>query len=97
MSEVDLEGSIEAILMVIDEPVTQTVLAQILDRPVAEINSALSKLEVSYEERGFQLRQVNGGWRFYSRPEYASVVERFVLDGQQSRLTQAALETLAVL
>lgn len=97
MSEVDLEGSIEAILMVIDEPVTQTVLAQILDRPVAEINSALSKLEASYEERGFQLRQVNGGWRFYSRPEYASVVERFVLDGQQSRLTQAALETLAVI
>ena len=97
MSEVDLEGSIEAILMVIDEPVTETVLAQILDRPIADINSALNKLEVSYEARGFQLRQVNGGWRFYSRPEYASVVERFVLDGQQSRLTQAALETLAVI
>lgn len=97
MSEVDLEGSIEAILMVIDEPVTELTLGQILDKPIEQINAALLKLESSYEERGFQLRQINGGWRFYSRPEFASVVERFVLDGQQSRLTQAALETLAVI
>ena len=48
------------------------------------------------ERRGFELREVAGGWRFYTRPEHAEVVERFVLDGQQARLTQAALETLAV-
>ncbi len=97
MSEVDLEGSIEAILMVIDEPVTELTLAQILGKPIDQITSSLLKLETSYETRGFQLRQINGGWRFYSRPEFAPVVERFVLDGQQSRLTQAALETLAVI
>jgi segregation and condensation protein B len=97
MSEVELEGSIEAILMVIDEPVTELTLAQVLERPVDEIATALAKLQSGYEQRGFHLRQINGGWRYYSRPEYSAVVERFVLDGQQSRLTQAALETLAVI
>jgi segregation and condensation protein B len=97
MSELDLEGSIEAILMVVDEPVTEMTLAHVLEHPIEEITSALARLEGGYEERGFCLRQVNGGWRFYSRPEFSSVVEKFVLDGQQSRLTQAALETLAVI
>jgi segregation and condensation protein B len=57
----------------------------------------LLALEGSYEERGFSLRKINGGWRFYSHPSYSAVVEKFVLDGQQSRLTQAALETLSVI
>ena len=59
---------------------------------------ALDGLAAEYAEqgRGFDLRNVAGGWRFYTREEYAAVVERFVLDGQQARLTQAALETLAV-
>jgi len=51
----------------------------------------------SFEGRGFELKKINGGWRFYSHPDQSSVVERFVLDGQQNRLTQAALETLAVI
>ena len=88
---------IEAILMVVDEPVTEIVLAQVLERPVEEIEAALLVLEGSYEERGFSLRKINGGWRFYSHPSYSTVVEKFVLDGQQSRLTQAALETLSVI
>ena len=97
MSDRELESSIEAILMVIDEPVTEEILAKVLERTVDEITGALETLIGRYEEHGFELRQIMGGWRFYSRPEYSVVVERFVLDGQQSRLTQAALETLAVI
>lgn len=97
MSNRELEHSIEAILMVIDEPVTEETLAKVLDSSVEEIATALDTLVASYESNGFELRRISGGWRFYSRPEYSAVVERFVLDGQQSRLTQAALETLAVI
>lgn len=96
MSEGELERSIEAILMVVDEPVTELTLAQVLGEPVDLISSTLEQLVTSYTEHGFELRAINGGWRFYSRGEYSDAVERFVLDGQQSRLTQAALETLAV-
>ena len=97
MSNSELERSIEAILMVVDEPVSDLILAQVLDQSVDLVQAAISSLLTQYDERGFELRQINGGWRFYSRAEYASAVERFVLDGQQSRLTQAALETLAVI
>jgi len=97
MSNVELERCIEAILMVVDEPVTETVLAQILDKPVEEIEATLAHLVTSYDERGFVLQKISGGWRFYSHPDYSLVVEKFVLDGQQSRLTQAALETLSVI
>lgn len=94
----DLFGPIEAIMMVVDEPLPALTLAQVLGRPVPEVEEALQKLSESYtaEGRGFDLRQVGGGWRFYTREQYAEVVERFVLDGQQAKLTQAALETLAV-
>ena len=94
MSNVEVERSIEAILMVVDEPVTEVVLAQVLERTVEEVEAALAVLESSYDERGFSLRKINGGWRFYSHPAYSAAVEKFVLDGQQSRLTQAALETI---
>jgi segregation and condensation protein B len=93
----ELHRSIEAILMVVDEPVSETTLATILEHTVEEVEGALTELVNSYEGRGFELKKINGGWRFYSHPDQASVVERFVLDGQQSRLTQAALETLAVI
>lgn len=96
MSNVEVDRSIEAILMVVDEPVTELTLAQVLERPVEEIEEALARLSQSYEDRGFALKKIGGGWRFYSHPGLAAVVERFVLDGQQSRLTQAALETLSV-
>ena len=97
MSNPEVERSIEAILMVVDEPVSEVILAQVLEKPVEEIESALLALEASYDERGFALKKISGGWRFYSDPQYSAVVEKFVLDGQQSRLTQAALETLAVI
>lgn len=96
MSNVEVDRSIEAILMVVDEPVTELTLAQVLERTVDEIDAALARLSQSYENRGFALKKIGGGWRFYSHPDLAGVVERFVLDGQQSRLTQAALETLSV-
>jgi segregation and condensation protein B len=64
---------------------------------IDEVVAALENLSASYEGRGFELRTVAGGWRFYSHPDCASAVEKFVLDGQQNRLTQAALETLAVI
>ncbi|MGL5910473.1 MAG: SMC-Scp complex subunit ScpB [Phycicoccus sp.] len=94
-----IPGAVEAVLMVVDEPVTTAALATVLEQPVPDIEVALAGLEEGYaaQNRGFTLRQVGGGWRMYSRHEYAPVVERFVLDGQQARLTQAALETLAVI
>ena len=69
-----------------------------LEEPTGRIEATLRSLAEEYTGtgRGFELRQVAGGWRLYTRGEYASYVERFVLDGQQIRLTQAALETLAV-
>ncbi|MFI6707192.1 SMC-Scp complex subunit ScpB [Nonomuraea sp. NPDC050478] len=94
----ELKPALEAILMVVDEPVREVTLAQVLERPTHEVAAALRELSAEYEAsaRGFDLRQVAGGWRYYSRPAYAPLVERFVRDGQQARLTQAALETLAV-
>jgi segregation and condensation protein B len=93
-----LRASLEAIMLVADEPVSEVVIAQVLERPRAEVAGALHDLAGSYtaEERGFDLREVAGGWRLYTREECAPVVERFVSDGQEVRLTQAALETLAV-
>lgn len=99
MPDRKIERSLEAILMVIDEPVTEILLAQVLEVPTEEIRTRLAALAKSYreEDRGFELREVAGGWRFYSHPDAASSVERFVLEGQQAKLTQAALETLAVI
>ncbi len=93
-----LRGSLEAILMVVDEPIGEERLAGVLDLPRAEVRGALRELADEYaaQGRGFDLRFVAGGWRFYTRAEFSEAVDRFVLDGQQSRLTQAALETLAV-
>jgi segregation and condensation protein B len=94
----ELAPSLEAVLMVADEPLDATILATAVGYPVDEVVAALEALAADYDEqgRGFELRQIAGGYRYYTREEYASVVEGFVLDGQQARLTQAALETLAV-
>jgi segregation and condensation protein B len=93
-----LRASVEAILLVADEPVPALVLAQVLERPTGEISALLRELAAEYaaEGRGFDLREIAGGWRFYTREECAPLVERFVSEGQEVRLTQAALETLAV-
>ncbi len=93
-----LRSSLEAIMLVADEPVSDVVIAQVLELPREEIAAVLTELAASYtaEGRGFDLREVAGGWRYYTRAEYAPVVERFVSDGQEVRLSQAGLETLAV-
>ena len=97
MSNTELQRSIEAILMVVDEPVTELTRASVLEVTVDENIVVLEHLSTSYDDRGFALKAINGGWRFYSHPDLSPVVEKFVLDGQQNRLTQAALETLAVI
>jgi segregation and condensation protein B len=93
-----LRAALEAVLLVVDEPIPEMVLAQVVERPTDEVLVTLRELAREYDEaaRGFELRQVSGGWRFYTRSSCAPYVERFVRDGQQARLTQAALETLAV-
>ena len=94
-----LRSAIEAILFVVDSPLTVAVLASALQRPVAEVERAVTALGVSYDERaaGIELREVAGGVRIYTRPDVAAYVEQFLQDGQRSRLSQAALETLAVI
>ncbi|MGB8651541.1 MAG: SMC-Scp complex subunit ScpB [Mycobacteriales bacterium] len=94
-----LPAVLEAVLLVTDEPVPAVVLAQVVERPTGEVESVLQQLAEDYaaRDRGFELRNVAGGWRLYTRADCAPFVERFVLDGQQARLTQAALETLAVI
>ncbi|MFV2011298.1 MULTISPECIES: SMC-Scp complex subunit ScpB [unclassified Micromonospora] len=94
----ELRAALEAIMLVIDEPVAEVVLAQVLEQPTDRIAAVLADLSAGYTAagHGFDLRRAAGGWRLYTRPEYAPYVERFVLDGQSARLTQAALETLAV-
>lgn len=98
IADLPLAGALEAILMVVDEPTTTVTLAQVTQRPEQDVETELKALANSYEEdgRGFELRQVAGGWRFYSSYRFAPVVERFIIDGQQARITQASLETLAV-
>jgi segregation and condensation protein B len=98
VAALELKPALEAVLMVVDEPATEDHLAKILGRPRRAVADALRELadEYAQQRRGFELRLIAGGWRYYTRAEYADAVESFVLDGQQARLTQAALETLAV-
>ena len=98
LAGLQLRGALEAVLLVVDEPADPTVIAQVLATPEPEVVAMLQALQAEYDEagRGFELREIAGGWRLYTRAEFAPYVERFVLEGQQARLTQAALETLAV-
>ena len=95
----DLRPALEAVLMVADQPLDHLTLAQAVGHPPPDVEKALADLAQEYDDsgRGFELRNVGGGWRYFTREAYAPAVERFVLDGQQARLTQAALETLAVI
>jgi len=92
-------SAIEAVLMVVEEPVTVEALASALEESPDEVALILEELAGEYDEqqRGFQLRRTSAGWRIYSRSDYAPVVERFVLEGQRAKLSKAALETLAVI
>jgi segregation and condensation protein B len=93
-----LGGILEAILLVVDEPVSEGLLAQVVELPTGEISAELARLAAEYRdtERGFELREVAGGWRLYTREEFAPYVERFIQGDAQTKLTQAALETLSV-
>ncbi|MBB5070716.1 SMC-Scp complex subunit ScpB [Saccharopolyspora gloriosae] len=94
-----LDSALEALLLVVDVPAGEELLADTLEQPVARIRTALQRLAQGYEqsERGIDLRRVGEGWRFYTRETYAPYVERYLLDGQRAKLTRAALETLAVI
>ncbi|WNM25913.1 SMC-Scp complex subunit ScpB [Demequina capsici] len=95
-----IRGALEAVLMVVGEPVPADQLAAAVETPVDQVVAVLHALRDEYADpgapRGFELREVDGGWRIYSSRLYADVVGRFVVEGQSSRLSQAALETLAV-
>lgn len=94
----DLIRAIEAIIMVATEPVEPSILAQLLEIPVETVIALASELAAAYEEagHGFQLARIAGGYRYQTHPDMAPYVERFVLDGQRSKLSGAALETLAI-
>lgn len=98
-----LDRAVEAILMVADEPQSLVSIASALDRPVAVVRQAVARLVDDYDgvgggvRRGFELREVAGGWRVYSRAEFDGVVRDFVITQNPSRLSQASLETLAVI
>lgn len=94
-----LKGPLEALLLVSSDPVSASQLASVLDATPGEVASLLAELKVEYEEanRGFQLREVAGGWRLFTHPAYHEQVEAFVLSWDTQRLSQAALETLAVI
>jgi segregation and condensation protein B len=101
---IDLDRAVEAILFVADEPQSVMHLATALGRPVAEVRDAIARLVDDCDgngtpgiRRGFELREVGGGWRYYVRGEYDTVVGDFVLTQTATRLSQAALETLAVI
>ncbi len=88
----------EALLMVADEPIPAGLCAQLLEVSQRDLDELADTLIAEYEaaDRGFVLRRVAGGYRFYSHPDMAAYVERFVLEGQSARLSNAALETMAI-
>jgi segregation and condensation protein B len=98
-TDADLEAALESLLLVVDSPAEEELLATALGTPVSRIAETLRRMAAAYTEagRGIDLRQVGGGWRFYTRDRFAPYVEKLLLDGQRSRLTRAALETLAVI
>ncbi len=98
-SESGLRGAVEALLFVSDEPVSATRIAKVLDTSPAAVSKVLAALAEEYQqgERGFQLREVAGGWRFFTHPAYHDQIESFVLSWDTRRLSQAALEALSVI
>jgi len=94
----EIVRAIEAVIMVADRPVPPEILGELVEQSLEQVEELCSELALSYEaeDRGFQLQRVAGGYRFVTHPDMAPYVERFVLEGQSSRLSAAALETLAI-
>lgn len=98
LDDAEFRSVIEALLLVVDTPVTVEALASATDNPEGRVSATLAELAAELAERGsgIDLREAGGGWRMYTRARYAPYVERLLLDGARSKLTRAALETLAV-
>lgn len=98
-----LRGAIEAILMVAEVPLSMVHLATSLDMPVPEVREALLAVKADFDgengtrPRGFELREVGGGWRVFVREEFEWAVREFISNENPTKLSQAALETLAVI
>lgn len=90
--------AVEAIVMVAEEPVPPGLMAQLIEIPTEQVEAICAQLAQEYraEGRGFELVRVAGGYQFRSHPDAESYVKRFVVSGQSSRLSSAALETLAI-
>jgi segregation and condensation protein B len=98
-SDEALEAALESLLLVVDSPASEELLADTVDQPIGRVTVALRTMALRFTERssGIDLRRVGEGWRFYTRDTYAPFVEKLLLDGQRSKLTRAALESLAVI
>ncbi|WP_349268674.1 segregation and condensation protein B [Mycolicibacterium parafortuitum] len=98
LDDAELDSVLEALLLVVDTPVTIDTLATVTEQPAGRITDRLRLLADGYVARdsGIDLREAGGGWRMYTRARYAPYVEKLLLDGARSKLTRAALETLAV-
>ena len=94
----EVDRALEAIVLVAEEPIPTGLLAQLTEVAVVEVRRRLLRLAEGYraQQRGFQLAEIAGGWRFQTHPDLAPYVERYVLDGQSARLSAAALETLSI-
>lgn len=92
-------AAVEALLFIADEPLALVTIATALSAPLGEVEGVVRALADDYDQaqRGFELREVGGGWRLYVRAEHDSLVRDFVLTQSPARLSQAALETLAVI
>ncbi|QNE34979.1 SMC-Scp complex subunit ScpB [Leifsonia shinshuensis] len=108
VEDAQIERALEAILMVADEPMSLVTLATAVGAPVKRVRAAVDALVADFDgvagsdgtpgvRRGFELREVGGGWRVYVRPEFDAVVSGYVLQQNPTRLSQAALESLAVI
>jgi segregation and condensation protein B len=103
LSEQELRGAVEAILMITDSPISLLAIAAALETPVNSVRAAVQELQADYNgdngtaQRGFELREVGGGWRVFVRQDFDWAVRMFVANESPSKLSQAALETLAVI
>ncbi len=98
VARVGLGAALESLLLISDEPLGATVMAEAVRRPLADVEESLTRLSEEYARRGcgFELRRTGVGWRFTTVAGCAPVIEAYIREGQRSRLSQAALETLAV-
>ncbi|WNV89402.1 SMC-Scp complex subunit ScpB [Umezawaea sp. Da 62-37] len=97
--DAEFEGALESVLLVIDSPASEKLLADVFGQSVRRVTRTLKRMSAGYTESGsgIDLRRIGDGWRFYTRDRYAPYVEKLLLDGQRAKLTRAALETLAVI